>query len=252
MSDSYEELVREASEVSVDGWDFSWLDGRATEERPTWGYQRVMSERLAVAEAALDVQTGGGEVLAGAPVLPPVMAATESWPANVAVATRVLRPRGVVVVAAPDEPPLPFADEAFDLVVSRHPVTVWWDEVARVLEPGGTYLSQQVGPASMFRLVEHFLGPQPTEASRERHPDDARAAAEAAGLEVVDLRSETLRTEFFDVGAVVYYLRKVVWMVPGFTAEAYEDRLRALHEEIEREGSYVAHSTRFLVDARRL
>jgi SAM-dependent methyltransferase len=252
MSDSYEDLVREASEVSVDGWDFSWLDGRATEERPTWGYQRIMSERLAVAEAALDVQTGGGEVLGGAPVLPPVMAATESWPPNAAVATRALRPRGVVVVAAPDEPPLPFADGAFDLVVSRHPVTVWWDEVARVLEPGGTYLSQQVGPASMFRLVEHFLGPLPAEASPARHPDDARAAAEAAGLEVVDLRSETLRTEFFDVGAVVYYLRKVVWMVPGFTAEAYADRLRALHEEIEREGSYVAHSTRFLVDARRL
>lgn len=251
MSDSYADLVREASEVPVDGWDLSWLDGRATEERPTWGYQRITSERLAVAEAALDVQTGGGEVLAGAPVLPPVMAATESWPPNVAVATRALRPRGVVVVADPDEPPLPFADAAFDLVVSRHPVTVWWDELARVLEPGGTYLSQQVGPASMFRLVEHFLGPLPAEAYRARHPDDARAAAEAAGLEVVDLRSETLRTEFFDVGAVVYYLRKVVWMVPGFTAERYEDALRDLHEQIEREGRYVAHSTRFLLEARR-
>ena len=72
-----------------------------------------------------------------------------------------------------------------------------------------------------------------------------------AGLEVVDLRSETLRTEFFDVGAVVYYLRKVIWMVPGFTAEGYEERLRALHAVIERKGSFVAHSTRFLIDARR-
>ena len=251
MSRTYEDLVAEASAVSVDGWDFSWLDGRATEERPSWGYQRIMSERLAVASAALDVQTGGGEVLAGAPVLPPVTVATESWPPNVTVATRLLRPRGVVVVADPDEPPLPFADAAFDLVVSRHPVTVWWDEIARVLEPGGTYLSQQVGAASMFGLVEHFLGPLPAEAYRARHPDDARAAAEAAGLEVVDLRSETLRTEFFDVGAVVYYLRKVVWMVPGFSAEAYDEQLRAMHEHIEREGAFVAHSTRFLVDARR-
>ena len=251
MPATYEDLVSEASAVSVDGWDFSWLDGRATEERPSWGYQRIMSERLAVAGAALDVQTGGGEVLAGAPVLPSVMAATESWPPNVAVATRLLRPRGVVVVADADEPPLPFADGAFDLVVSRHPVTVWWDEIARVLEPGGTYLSQQVGAASMFGLVEHFLGPLPEETYRARHPDDAVRDAEAAGLEVVDLRSETLRSEFFDVGAVVYYLRKVVWMVPGFTAEAYEERLRALHEVIERDGSFVASSTRFLIDARR-
>src|SRR5438105_10290261 len=34
---SFEELVDEAAAVSVEGWDFSWLDGRATEERPSWG-----------------------------------------------------------------------------------------------------------------------------------------------------------------------------------------------------------------------
>ena len=62
------------------------------------------------------------------------MAATESWPPNLDRATRLLGPRGVVVVADPDEPPLPFADAAFDLVLSRHPATVWWDEIARVLQ----------------------------------------------------------------------------------------------------------------------
>ncbi len=66
MARTFEELVAEAESVSVDGWDFSWLDGRATEQRPSWGYQRLMGERLARANAALDIQTGGGEVLAGA------------------------------------------------------------------------------------------------------------------------------------------------------------------------------------------
>ncbi|GAA2588818.1 hypothetical protein GCM10010411_22100 [Actinomadura fulvescens] len=138
MARSFEELVGEAEAAPVEGWDFSWLDGRATEQRPSWGYQRLMGERMARASAALDVQTGGGEVLAGVPTLPPLVAATESWPPNVAKATRLLHPLGVVVVADEDEPPLPFADEAFDLVVSRHPVTVWWQELARVLRPGGT------------------------------------------------------------------------------------------------------------------
>lgn len=63
---SFEALVQEAAAAPVDGWDFSWLDGRATEERPSWGYQRLLSTKLAAASAALDVQTGGGEVLAGA------------------------------------------------------------------------------------------------------------------------------------------------------------------------------------------
>ncbi|MBO8191175.1 class I SAM-dependent methyltransferase [Streptomyces oryzae] len=250
MACAFDDLVAEAAAVSVDGWDFSWLEGRATEERPSWGYQRLMSARLATASAALDIQTGGGEVLAGAEKLPSTMAATESWPPNVAKATALLRPRGVVVVADADEPPLPFADGAFDLVVSRHPVRAWWPEIARVLEPGGSYLAQHVGPASVFELVEFFLGPQP-EARQHRRPEDERAEAEAAGLEVVDLRSERLRMEFFDIGAVVYFLRKVVWMVPDFSVERYHQRLRELHDLIEAEGPFAAHSARFLIEARK-
>lgn len=243
--------MAEAESVSVEGWDFSWLDGRATEQRPSWGYHRLMAQRMATASAALDIQTGGGEVLAEAPKLPRLVVATESWPPNIARAARLLHPRGVAVVADEDEPPLPFADGAFDLVVSRHPVTVWWEEIARVLQPGGTYLSQQVGPASVFELVEYFLGPQPGEVRRKRHPDDAQAAAEAAGLEVVDLRFESLRTEFFDIGAVIYFLRKVIWMVPGFTVDKYRDQLRQLHEDIQRKGPFIAHTTRFLIEARK-
>ncbi|MEU7279103.1 class I SAM-dependent methyltransferase [Streptomyces sp. NPDC045431] len=250
---TFDDLVAEADAVPVEGWDFSWLDGRATEQRPSWGYQRLMSARLADpgVSAALDIQTGGGEVLAGAERFPPTMAATESWPPNIIKASRLLHPRGVVVVADPDEPPLPFADEAFDLVTSRHPVTVWWTEIARVLRPGGSYVAQHVGPASVFELVEFFLGPQPEEVRRARHPDDESADARAAGLEIVDLRSERLRTEFHDIGAVVYFLRKVIWMVPGFTVEAYRDKLRELHERIEAEGPFVAHSSRFLIEARK-
>jgi hypothetical protein len=34
---TYEELVAEGAAVPLAGWDFSWFDGRATEERPPWG-----------------------------------------------------------------------------------------------------------------------------------------------------------------------------------------------------------------------
>ena len=248
---TFEELVAEADAADIEGWDFSWLKGRATEQRPSWGYHRLMAARLATARAALDIQTGGGEVLAGAPTLPPVSAATESWPPNLAKATRLLRPRGVVVVHDADEPPLPFADGAFDLVTSRHPVTVHWNEIARVLEPGGTYLSQHVGPHSVFELVEYFRGPQPERARNARHPDHARAGAAEAGLDLLDLRYEELHTEFRDIGAVVYFLRKVIWMVPGFTVEEHRDTLRALHENIQAHGPFQATTTRYLVEARK-
>ncbi|MEU6126432.1 class I SAM-dependent methyltransferase [Streptomyces sp. NPDC047123] len=248
---TFDDLVAEAEAAPTDGWDFSWFEGRATEARPSWRYAEAMAGRLAGASASLDIQTGGGEVLASAAVLPALAVATEGWPANVAKATALLHPRGVAVVASPEDAPLPFADGAFDLVTSRHPVKAHFEEIARVLRPGGTYFAQHVGPASVFEVVEYFLGPQPAEVRNGRHPDLERAEAEAAGLEVVDLRAERLRMEFHDIGAVVHFLRKVVWMVPGFTVAAYRPRLRELHDRIQASGPFVAHSTRHLFDLRK-
>jgi hypothetical protein len=56
---------------------------------------------------------------------------------------------------------------------------------------------------------------------------------------------------FDDVAAVVYFLRKVFWTVPDFTVAAYRDRLAAMHELISATGPFVAHSKRFLIEARR-
>ncbi|PRX48379.1 methyltransferase family protein [Prauserella shujinwangii] len=251
MDRSFDDLIEEAGAVDVSGWDFSWLDGRATEERPPWGYQRLMGERIARATMSLDIQTGGGEVLAGVPQRAAgAMVATESWPPNIGRAQENLRSKGVVVVADDDRPPLPFADDTFDLVTSRHPVSTHWAEIARVLTPGGTYFSQQVGPDSGHEISDFFLGPQPW-GETGRESESARAAAEAAGLVVTDLRSAELTMEFFDVGAMVYVLRKVVWFVPGFTVAGYRDRLQALHERIRAEGSFRARSRRFLIEARK-
>ncbi|MFB7873725.1 class I SAM-dependent methyltransferase [Nocardia sp. NPDC056064] len=250
MTGLFDELIEAGASADVSGWDFSWLDGRATEQRPDWGYGRLLAGRLSAASASLDIQTGGGEVLAEAPSFPATAVATESWPPNVARATRLLHPRGVVVVADPDEPPLPFGDEAFDLVTSRHPATIWWEEITRVLRHGGTYFAQHVGPASAFELIEFFLGPQPA-ARRGRHPEDEAAAAVAAGLRIVDLRTARLRIEINDVAAAVYLLRKVIWWVPGFSVEKYRDRLRDLHDLIQSDGPFIAHSTRHLIEARR-
>ncbi|MEV4755292.1 class I SAM-dependent methyltransferase [Micromonospora sp. NPDC049559] len=246
---TFEELLAEGASVPVEGWDFSWFEGRATEERPSWGYSRLLGERMAGATAALDVQTGGGEVLAGIPHPPALLVATESWRPNLEIARRRLRPLGGTVVEAADDAALPFATGSFDLVVSRHPVVTVWSEVARVLRPGGRYLSQQVGPGTVRELAEFVLGPRPV--GRVRDPGHAVAEAEAAGLRVVDLRAESLRMEFFDVAAVVHFLRKVIWIVPGFSVERYRPRLAELHERIGREGPFVAHAERFLIEARR-
>ena len=253
----FEELLAEGAAVPVAGWDFSWFEGRAAEERPPWGYARMLGTRMAALAgvpdaAALDLQTGGGEVLATVPAAPPVLVATESWPPNIEVARRNLAALGARVVHVADEcGELPFGDGAFDLVVSRHPVCVPWAEVARVLKPGGTYFSQDVGHGSAGELTGFLMGPQPEPAGPTRDPAWSVLGAEAAGLTVVDLREFRGRMEFCDIAAVVHFLRKVIWIVPGFTAGAYRERLRALHDQIEADGLFAATTVRFLLEARK-
>jgi SAM-dependent methyltransferase len=247
---SFDDLVAEAEAADVGGWGFDWLDGRATEERPPWGYARLLADRLAGAAAALDLDTGGGEVVAEAARLPPRMVVTESWPPNAERARALLGPRGVTVLETPPGAPLPLPDATFDLVSARHPVRPDWPEIHRVLTPGGEYVAQHVGPASAFELIELFLGPRPAERAA-RDPHDEARQAEAAGLTVVDLRTARCRMEFHDVGAVVWILRKCVWWVPDFTVDHYRDRLLALDARMRTGEPFVAHSTRHLVVARR-
>ena len=155
---SFDALIEEAEHAPIDGWDFTWLDGRATEERPTWRY----SERVADASrprrpGCWTCSPAGARCWRGSRTLPPLLVASEGYAPNVAVAAAQARARAAPTSSRrqDDRAALPFAGETFDLVTSRHPVQTWWSEIARVLRPGGTYFSQQVGPDSVREPGDH-------------------------------------------------------------------------------------------------
>lgn len=247
MSD-FAALVHEAEVAPIEGWDFGWLDGRAIEERPSWHYSDRVAERAAIVGTLLEIQAGVGRMIGKLPSLPSLTVATEGFPASVALAAPRLQARGVHLVATSQtRPGLPFADDTFELVISRHPIEPWWDEIARVLQPGGSYLAQHVGPHSLRSLSEFLMGALPQES--RRHPDVERRAAEDAGLVVKMMEIERPRTVFFDIGAVVYFLRLVPWIVPGFSVAKYRDALRDLHDVIQLDGCFETPASRVLVDA---
>jgi len=247
MSD-FDDLLHEAAAAPVGTWDFSWLDGRAIEDRPTWHYFDRVAERAATVGSALEIEAGVGAMIAALPVLPELAVAAEGFASSVALAGPRLRTRGVhLVVVSQTLVGLPLADDVFELVISRHPIEPWWPEIARVLKPGGHYFAQHVGPHSLRTLSEFFLGPLP-EASK-RDPAFERRAAQDAGLVVQIMDVERPRTAFFDIGAVVYFLRLVPWIVPGFTVAKYRDALRDLDAVIQRDGGFETTSSRILVDA---
>lgn len=234
----FDDLVAEALAAPVAGWDFSWMDGRSSTQLPSWSYEEIVSEHAAAARAMLDMGTGGGELLAGLAARAPVTVATEAWAQNVPVAAARLAPLGIAVVqveGAPDnvDQPgdggeLPFDDQTFDLVINRHEAFVA-SEVARVLEPGGTFVTQQVDGGAWDDLLAAFGLPR-------QYPGSwlglATEQCESAGLHIVDsMRGlETLR--FDDVGALVYFLRVVSWAVPGFDPDDSEAALRRAHNRM--------------------
>src|SRR4029453_4135572 len=105
------------------------------------------------AGALLDLDTGGGELLAELAPLPPHTVAVESWARNIPVARDRLAPLGVAVLTE-----LPGGEEEFDVVLSR-PGRMPAADIARLLRPGGRLLSQQVGSDDLADLNQMLGAP---------------------------------------------------------------------------------------------
>ncbi len=57
--------------------------------------------------------------------------------------------------------------------------------------------------------------------------------------------------EFYDVGTIVWILRKCVWWVPGFSVDRYRNELLQLDAQMRDGNPFVAYSSRHLITARR-
>jgi SAM-dependent methyltransferase len=172
----------------------------------------------------LDVATGGGEILASLAPFAGRVTATEGYVPNIDVARRRLAPLGVQVFHATSASGMPFEDGSFDLVLNRHG-GFRSAEMHRVLKRGGVFLTQQVGGDNLADLVALF-------GAELKYP---QMTLERNAGELERLGCEMRRRElwsgpitFLDVGALVYFLKAVPWVVEGFSLERHLDVLAAL------------------------
>ncbi len=206
-----EDWKREEQEPFT-GWDFSHLDGRMLEDQAPWSYTTRAAELMDGSKSALDMGTGGGErLLKLREHWPPKVVATEDYPPNIKLATERLSPYGVKVsdVRLADDGPMPFAEGEFDLILNRHS-GLNAGEVGRTLAKGGTFLTQQIHGLWAEDLIAEFgaMPPWPTSTPAKYLPQ-----LKAAGLTIVDTREWSGQLAFTDVGAIVYYLKAVPWLV---------------------------------------
>jgi SAM-dependent methyltransferase len=227
----FQEWLREESQPFT-GWDFSHLDGRMMQEEHPWSYLTRAAELMRGSASVVDLDTGGGErFLSLAEHWPAKVVATEEYPPNLALATQRLTPVGaqVISVRLTDTDPMPFADGEFDLVLNRH-AAFNPAEVARILAPGGAFLTQQVHGMWAWDLLAAFgVTPQWSEATPEKYVP----LLAAAGLQIVTINEWEGGLRFTDVGAIVYYLKAVPWLVPGFTVATHQRELFALQDRLD-------------------
>lgn len=243
-TDGADRLIGDVARQPLSGWDFSALVGRAVSESLPWDYLELARSAAARCDRALDVDTGGGEVLASVEV-PRGSAALEPYPPNLPLARERLLPYGIEVRARSDHR-LPYEDNAFDLVLNRHG-DLEPSEIARVLRPDGRLLSQQVAAGNDPEFNNALGAPLPV--GGLRGTAEAAALLQSAGLEVVHVREAWPTTRYLDVGAVVLHLRTVTWQVPGFDPDRHRPQLHAIDRIIRTRGAFVVTSHRVLMEA---
>ena len=240
MTQLMDQWTRDAA-APFEGWDFSYLAGRMIEGEPPWSYLHLAKAAVAGAQDILDVATGGGEIFASLAPFPGLARAVEGYVPNLDVARRRLGPLGVEVFQGNTRSGMPFEDRTFDLVLNRHG-GFRAAEMHRILQPGGVFLTQQVGGDNLADLVAAFGG-------RLAYPDNTleRVCADltALGCEIRRRGSVT----FLDVGALVYFLKAIPWVIEDFGIERHRGVLESLHRQLQAGEPLRFTYSRFLVQA---
>lgn len=238
-------LINQAQSAPFSGWDFSWLIGRMNEETPPWDYSQLVRSHLSNAQSMLDMGTGDGEFLASLAPLPTHTHTTESYAPNLAIAQARLSPLGVHVHKIDNDATLPFDNQKFDLIINRHE-SYLPAEIFRLLKPGGIFITQQVGGLDNLE-INQVLEEEITFPYTMHNLVTAETALDQIGLKVDQAVSVALKTEFLDIGALIYYLKAILWQVKEFSVETHFEKLVQLHNFIERHKSLVTTAHRFLI-----
>ena len=248
----FEFLMSEA-DYPFTGWDFSYLGDRLIDFPLTWSYRSKILPTIRISNSLLDMGTGGGEFLSSLIPLPKNTCATEGYQPNVRLAKKRLEPLGVRVFQHEHDENLPFKNEEFDLIINRHE-SYASDEVYRILKPGGTFITQQVGDKNNLKLRLMLTNSEKLENATEWNMNFAVEELKTSNFQIVESHEDITFTRIFDVGAIVFYLKAIPWELPDFSVKKYHDKLVEIHKQIDNKGylDLDRNNHRFLILAKKL
>lgn len=208
---------------AMQGWTFEYEPTSLGEGLP-WDYSSSASNLLRDSRKVLDLGTGGGETfldLIRSGNLDCV--ATEEWHRNAPIASETLNEVASVVRCSSIQ--LPLGSSIFDVVLSKHE-EIDPNEVARVLKPGGVFLTQQVVFDYLLELREFF----PDFAIREDFFPRYRREFANLCFDEKQAREYRYKIKFKELGHLVYELVAAPWTIPGFSVNSHLEGLEKLAE----------------------
>ncbi|PKR84166.1 class I SAM-dependent methyltransferase [Heyndrickxia camelliae] len=248
--DLFDLFVTEA-EKPFSGWDFSYVSdtGRMASEPMHWNYTSEILASIRKADSLLDMGTGGGEYLSKLQPFPRSTFATEAYEPNVPIARNRLEPLGVKVVEVNDDNHLPFDNDQFDLIINRHE-SYSVSELYRILKPGHQFITQQVGGKDHIDL-NAALDANEDNGYSYWNLNYAVQELERAGFNITKKMEQFPYTRFYDIGALIYYLKAIPWQISDFTVPNYFDKLVQIHQHIQDKGFIEFKEHRFFIIARK-
>jgi SAM-dependent methyltransferase len=239
------EQWRRDAAAPFQGWDFNYLNGRISEAKPDWDYPAQAAAVARRSRDILDIDTGGGEFLSSLAPFPGRATAVEGFVPNLAVARQRLGPLGIPVLQADAAVHLPFEDGVFDLLLNRHGA-IQCAEIHRVLKRGGAFLTQQVSGDNLVDLMDRF-GAKPAWPANTL--DQVSRHLVALGFDIRVGKAWSGPVTFSDVGALVYFLKAIPWIIEGFDVERDLEPLMALHAALQAGYPLQFTCNRFLIEA---
>ena len=231
------------------GWNFSDFKGKMREEKLPWDYSTMARKLIRKSNSVLDMGTGGGELFSTLGPFPKHTVATEGYKPNFILAKKCLNMMGVKVIDFSNSTTrkMPFSDGKFDLVLNRHDAFNSY-EVFRILSPGGVFFTQQVGRDNLKDLVKKF---DTTSKYRNATLNSIKKELEKAGFTVKDAREWKGRMKFKDVNTIVYFLKAIPWIVPGFSVDKNLHDLEKLQNMLDSGKRVIFTQHRYLIIAQK-
>jgi ubiquinone/menaquinone biosynthesis C-methylase UbiE len=231
-----------------EGWDFSYLKNRLTQDKPPWDYVSIAKRLIKYKKSLLDIDTGGGEVLLSISNLPKNSFAVEGYHPNVKVARRHLKKHGIKVIEADSAHHLPFKNDSFDVILNRHGA-INAKEIYRVLRKDGIFITQQVDAKVNFVDLIHEFNEKPKWVFNNL--SFRKKELSKLGFKIIKSREWRGKIKFRDVGAIVYLLKTTPWLVDNFSVRKHLKYLIKLQNKIEKKGKLTYSLGNFLIVGRK-